>query len=145
MIKKIVDWFNTPDTDNQKPMPINLAAAAMLVEVMAADDEWQKQEESVIQTLLEESLKLSAQEANDLIAAAKQHHDSAHDLFEIAKSVNQHYSAEQKFELIKDMWIVAYADGNVDRYEDHIIRRIAELLYIPHNQFIQAKLEAKPE
>ena len=48
---------------------------------------------------------------------------------------------DEKFVLIKTLWRVAAADGDIHRYEDHLIRRIADLLYVPHSDFIRAKLE----
>ena len=41
------------------------------------------------------------------------------------------------------MWAVAYADGNVDKYEEHLIRQVAELTYVPHSDYIQSKLAAQ--
>ena len=145
MFKKIVDWFNEPEANSKPSISINLAAAALLVEVMAADDEWDSAEEDTIKQLIKSTLELSKTETDELMEAAKQHHNAAHDLFEITKKVNEHFTPEEKFKLVKGMWMVAFADGNVDRYEDHIIRRVAELLYVPHNQFIKAKLEAEPQ
>jgi uncharacterized tellurite resistance protein B-like protein len=145
MIKRILDLFtSTPDTEQDYISP-NLAAAALLVEVMSADDQWHSDEESAIQTLLSSTLELSNTESNELIAAAKAQQQSAHDLFEMTKQINSHYSPEQKYQLVESMWKVAYADGELDRYEDHTIRKVAELLYLPHDQFIRAKLQAKPE
>jgi uncharacterized tellurite resistance protein B-like protein len=42
------------------------------------------------------------------------------------------------------MWKVAYADGSVDKYEAHIIRRISDLIHLPNSQFVRAKQEARP-
>ncbi len=145
MIKKIVDWFSAENNETRPEISVNLAAAALLVEVMAADSEWHADEENTVRGLLSDTLQLSPAETEELVQAAKQHHDAAHDLFEITKRINEAFSPEKKFQLVKGMWQVAYADGNLDRYEDHIIRRVAELIYVPHNQFIRAKLEAKPE
>ncbi|MDY6918935.1 MAG: TerB family tellurite resistance protein [Pseudomonadota bacterium] len=144
MIKRIMDLFTQPETGPDQSISPELAAAALLVEVMAADDEWLAAEESAVRQSLEKSLQLSAAESAELIDSAKQQHQEAHDYYEMTRQINDHYSPEQKYRLILAMWKVAWADGNLDRYEDNTIRKVAELLYVPHDQFIKAKLEAKP-
>ncbi|MGB3624096.1 TerB family tellurite resistance protein [Ketobacter sp. MCCC 1A13808] len=145
MLKSLLDWFNPNENPEQQAISPNLAAAALLVEVMAADDNWKSEEEETIKTLLVDSLTTSSAEADDLMQTAKQQQKNATDLYEMTKQLNSHYSMEQKYKLIFAMWKVAFADGELDRYEDHIIRKVSELLYLPHEQFIHAKLQAKPD
>jgi uncharacterized tellurite resistance protein B-like protein len=57
--------------------------------------------------------------------------------------VNDHYSPGQKGELIAAMWQVAFADAELDKYEEHLIRRVAELIYVPHDEFIRSKVVAR--
>ena len=145
MLKSLLDWFNPNENPEQQAISPNLAAAALLVEVMVADDNWKSEEEETIKTLLVDSLTTSSAEADDLMQTAKQQQKNATDLYEMTKQLNSHYSMEQKYKLIFAMWKVAFADGELDRYEDHIIRKVSELLYLPHEQFIHAKLQAKPD
>ena len=144
MLKRILDLFNQPETDNQAPISPALAAAALLVEVMAADDAWQRTEEDAIRKAILGSLDVSETDCDDLLAAAKSQHQDAHDYYGLTRQINDHFSPEKKYELILDMWKVAWADGELDRYEDNTIRKVAELIYVPHDLFIKAKLEAKP-
>ncbi|MEM1153413.1 MAG: TerB family tellurite resistance protein [Pseudomonadota bacterium] len=53
--------------------------------------------------------------------------------------------APQKLELIGSMWRVAYADGRLDKYEEHLIRQVAELCYVSHEDYIKSKLSAEHE
>lgn len=46
---------------------------------------------------------------------------------------------------MKAMWEMAYADGNLDKYEDYIIRKVADLIYVPHTEFIRAKSQVKSQ
>lgn len=144
MIKQLREWFNK-DTPSSTPMPSNLATAALLIEVMAADDEWSTEEESTVKQLLIHTLNIEPDQANTLFQEAKNHQQNAHDLYELTQTINNQFSPEQKFNLIVSLWQVAYADGNLDRFEDHIIRKIAELIYVSHSDFIRAKLSAQPE
>ena len=49
---------------------------------------------------------------------------------------------EQKRDLLAMMWRVAMADNEISRYEEHVIRKVADLLYVPHGDFIAAKQSA---
>lgn len=144
MLKRLLDLFAQPKVEPEKISP-QLAAAALLVEVMAADDQWRKEEETSIRAALLNSLQLSEAECDELLASAKSEQQDAHDYFALTRQINDHFSPEKKYELILDMWKVAWADGELDRYEDNTIRKVAELIYVPHEHFIRAKLEAKPD
>ena len=61
-------------------------------------------------------------------------------LYDWTSSINESYDYEQKKDLIKLLWDVAYADGRIDKYEDYTIRKISELLYVKHSDFIRMKL-----
>ena len=50
-----------------------------------------------------------------------------------------------KVRVVEMMWQLVYADGDKDRYEEHLIRQVAELLYLSHAEFIQARLQAEGE
>ena len=49
----------------------------------------------------------------------------------------------ERIKLIESMWKIAYADGNIDKYEEHIIRKVSNLIYVAHSDFIKAKINAK--
>jgi uncharacterized tellurite resistance protein B-like protein len=120
-----------------------LAAAALLVETARADFTQDASEQEALQQLLVKTLKLDAPEVQALVAAAAERVDEATSLYEFTRVINDYYSARQKRQLIGDMWAVAYADGNLDKYEEHLIRRVAELTYVPHQDYIRTKLEAR--
>lgn len=144
MIKRILELFKQEPEAKGPALSPELAAAALLVEVMAADDQWQAVEESSIRDALLNSLQLSPEDCDALLDSAKEQHQHANDLYAMTRQINDHYSPEQKYALVLGMWKVAWADGELDRYEDHTIRKVAELIYVPHDLFIKAKLEAKP-
>jgi uncharacterized tellurite resistance protein B-like protein len=121
----------------------HLAAAALLVEVARADFTQSAQEEAAMAELLRDRLLLSDAECADLLDRAGARVDAATSLFEFTRLVNDSYDAEEKAALIGDLWRVAYADSHIDRYEEHLIRRVAELIYVPHEVFIREKLSAR--
>lgn len=129
----------TPEATERR---LQLAAAALLVEIGKADYQRDPREQAAIQAAVRCAFKaLDDTALNELIAEAEASSAEATSLYEYTSLINQHYSETEKQRLMRQLWRVAGADGNIDKYEDHVIRRIAELIYVPHSQFIRAKLE----
>lgn len=131
----------SPLSDHQK----KLASAALLVEVATADQEFSDTElEQLIQTL-KQKFGLNAEETLALVENAKIETRDATSLHQFTQLINEHCNAEEKFSLIRSMWEVAYADGYLDKYEDYLIRKVADLIYVSHSDFIRAKSLTKAE
>jgi len=131
-----------PDAGRREDHDIRLAAAALLVEVARADHDFTADEDAAMRRLLVSSLKLGENEVDAVLDRAGTAVEDATSLFEFTRLVNDQYSFEEKRQLVAAMWQVAYADGDLDKYEEHIIRRVAELIYLPHAEFMRSKLEA---
>ena len=123
---------------NQLENP-DLAIASLLCEVAAADTQIQQDEEKAKITLLSQLLNVTEQQAEDLIVQAKQNIKDSVSLYDFTTQLRQ-LEQSDRFELIKAMWQVAYADGEIDPLEDSVIRKVSELLYVDHSEFIRAKL-----
>ncbi|MAY14395.1 MULTISPECIES: TerB family tellurite resistance protein [unclassified Thalassolituus] len=142
MIERLLSLFR----DEQKrpePHHINLACAALLAEVMRADHSIDAEEEQALALVLKNLFNLSSSECSELLQDALQRVEISSDLFQFTAVINQQLDAAAKFRLMTGLWQVAYSSNGLDKYEEHIIRRIAELLYVPHSEFIRAKLEAR--
>lgn len=146
MLNTILDFFQNeikqPSqelTDHQR----RLASAALLIEVATIDHKFDQKELSTLSLLLKENFSLSDQECSELTELAKAERDSSTSLYQFTQLVNQHCSHQEKFNLLKDMWTVAYADGNLDKYEEYIIRKVADLIHMAHGDFIRAKHESR--
>ena len=120
---------------------MHLASAVLLLEVSRADFDIQDEELESIAISLSERFNFSTQEAEDLIELAKAEQDAHVSIHPFVKIINDGCSAEEKRFLLEDLWWVAYADGKLDKYEEYQLRKIADLLYIPHSVFIQTKLK----
>ena len=120
---------------------LQLAAAALLIELAHADAERDEQEQQTLKAALKTSFSLTEEQLSALIELAEQEAQEATSLYQFTRLINDHYSPEQKVQLIEMMWKVALADGEVCKYEDHLIRKIAELLYVSHSDFIRTKLK----
>ena len=143
MKEKFKKWFGLDEPEQIEAIDINHAAAALMVEIMAADQQWDDLEADQIKTLLNAQLGITEQEAEELLNEAKEQQKKANDLYQFTSVINEHYSSNQKYQLLKQLWRVAYVDGQIDRYEEHMIRKLSELLHLAHSQFIRAKIEAR--
>ena len=122
-----------------------LAAASLMIEVMVIDRSLDHQELCVIKQILQQEFDLDETELDKLIALARQEVRDSTSLYQFTRLVNDHFNQSSKINLIKNLWKVAFADGYLDKYEEAIIRRIAELIYVSHSDFIRAKHEAKKD
>ncbi len=128
-----------PAPDQSVEENIHLACAALFIEMMYIDDEAHPAEHKVILNRIRESFSLSFEQANDLISMATQQRQQATDYYQFTSLINKGYTQEQKVSLIKSLWQIAYADGELDQYEEQMVRKMADLLHVPHLQFIKTK------
>lgn len=121
---------------------IHLATAALLIEVSKADFELTKQETEAVIEALRKRFNLDAMTLDALLKLAEEELQQSSSLYQFTRLVNDFYDYEQKLQLIESMWEIAYADGDLDKYEEHLIRKVAELIYVSHKDFIRLKLAA---
>lgn len=142
-LKKL--FLEEPGDEGRTEEEIRVAAAALLIEVARADHQQDSAEEAAMATLLVNTLRIDAETVDTLMRDAQEKVEEATSLFEFTRLINDHYGIAEKRSLVQSMWQVAYADASLDKYEEHIIRRVAELIYLPHPDFIAAKLEARTQ
>jgi len=118
----------------------NLAVAALLVEVLRADYDVAGPERRQVLESIRGMLNLDAAQCDDLLAGAERQVDEAHDLHQFTSQLNRSLSPGEKLQLVEQLWRVAQADAVVHKYEEHLIRRVADLLHVSHREFIAAKL-----
>ena len=120
----------------------NLAVAALLVEVLRADYATAEAERRQVVESLRGILGLGEPESAELLAEAEHQVDKAHDLHQFTAQINRALAHDEKLRVIEQMWRVARSDATVHKYEEHIIRRVSDLLHVSHREFIAAKLRA---
>ena len=131
-----------PDNNNQeKPLEhrLQLASAALMVEVIHVDEQVTGIEQDKLRELISSRFELDDDEIEALIDLAHDKKHDATDYYAFTSLINTHYSQQQKITLIEDLWQLSYADDELDKYEEHLIRRLAELLHVPHSEFIKTK------
>lgn len=133
----------TPDAPISNAMEdgtLQLAAAALLLEVARADYQRDQREFTAVKQALQQRFGLSEADLHELLQRAESESSSATALYPFTRLINENCDEREKTELIQALWQVAAADGDIDKYEDHLIRQVADLLYVSHSDFIRTKL-----
>jgi uncharacterized tellurite resistance protein B-like protein len=116
------------------------AAAVLLVEVARSDQNFSDAERQAVLGSVQRRFGLSPEQARELLTLAESRSKSAHDIFQFTSQIDATFPMERKVRLIEELWRAAYSDGKLHEYEEHLIRRVADLLHLSHSQFIGAKL-----
>lgn len=143
MIERIKSFFekqfmneNAQPSNDQK---LKLATACLFVEMMYQDHKVSDVEKETVQDILKNLFELSDAEASELHELAEQEVSQATDYHQFTNLIAKHFDQPQKIKIIENLWKIAYSDYHLDKYEEHMVRRIADLIYVSHKDFIQAK------
>lgn len=148
MLKSIKSYFEEKLKQDEDDSGIsatssNLASAALLIEVMKSDHELDQRETDEFMKLLQESLDIPSDELQTMRSLAEEEAKQATSLYEFTRLINDEYDYEQKVKLIENMWRIAFSDEELDKYEEHLIRKVSELIYVSHSDFIKVKLKVR--
>ena len=149
MLRVFKDLFDSVLAQPREQSPgerlaqLQLAAAVLLVEVMRADTDGGLAERLAVVAALRERFGLAEQQTQDLVALAEERSRTANDFFQFTSVINDGFDQEEKVRMVENLWRVAYADGMLDAQQNHVISRLAELLHVPHGQYIAAKMHAQ--
>ena len=145
LIAKLKTLFRQAEDAQAQPhnRALELTCAALMFEVARADFAVEATELDTVNPLLTEQFDLAPEELVSVTERAAQQADAATCLYEFTRTLNELASAEEKRALLAMMWRVAMADDVLSRYEEHLIRKVADLLYVPHSDFMAAKQQAR--
>ena len=149
MIDGIRDFFNqfiatdNAASDAARQHALEIATAALLLEMMRMDSTVTDEETAIVTRLLQTRFGLTSKELDTLLRFATEEAKQATDYFQFTSLINKHFSQEKKIEVVENLWQVAFADGQLDAHEQHYMRKIADLLYISHADNVAAKQRAR--
>lgn len=123
---------------------LEIAGLALLLEIARADHNSTPEERKAVAAAAARVFALDGAVADALIAQAETAVEEAVSLFEFTDVLNAALDVDAKRQLLEQLWRVAYADGSVAHYEEYYLRKIADLLHLPHRELIRAKLAAAP-
>lgn len=147
-ITSFFDQFLNPETEEspeEHEHTLRLATAALLFEVSQSDREVDERETERLMAILESRYQLDKAELEQLLNLAREEAREATSLYQFTRLFNDAYDYDEKVALVSHLWEIAYADGNLDRYEEHLIRRVADLLYLTHSDYIRTKLSVRDQ
>jgi len=143
VLKAIQDFFSSriesDASGGHNQHALQLASAALLFEMLGADNDDHPDERVALQNILQETFALDEAETRELAELAEREVAESVSLYQFTGLINQHFPGSEKVRLVEMLWQVAYADGRLDRYEEALLRKIADLIHVPHRDFIQAK------
>jgi uncharacterized tellurite resistance protein B-like protein len=148
MLRQFSELFSqfTPKAIAEDPLgrghTLQLATAVLLIEVVRADTEHCAVEQAALKSVLQARFALTAEETERLIELAQLRSTEAHDLHSFTSLLNETLSETERQEIFESLWRVAYADGRLDAHENHLMRRLADLLHIRHAAFVGTKMRA---
>ena len=130
-------------SEEDKVRAANLAATALLIEAAQADQDFSEDELAVVEASLLNHMNISREDIQMTIEMAKGKLDNSTCLYEITTVVNDNWSLREKIRLIESLWRVVLSDRYLDSHEQHLMRKLQNLLYIPHSEYIAAKMRVK--
>lgn len=148
MILRIKQFFETrllittESTQDDIKHKLKLTCAVLMLEMIHVDENAHDTEDKLVREILQTQFDTTEDETEELLELAYEEKMDATDYYKFTSLINEHYTQEQKIKLVEQLWQIAYADNVIDRFEEHLVRKLAELLHVPHKHFIQAKHRA---
>ena len=146
-IRELITKFgNKEEIEEESDLSqLNKACAALLVEIAFADKEFDDTEKTSLKLTLMETYSIEEADIDEIIKDAENTVAESTSLYGYTRIVNDEFEYDDKLSLLKNLWKVAYADGNLDKYEEHLIRKISDLVHISHSDYINIKLEVRDD
>jgi len=147
MIGRLLDVLSggpaaNPEAEQQR---IAVATCALLLELAHADGEFDAQEKHLLEVMMTERFGLGPEAHQELLELADQKRHASVDLYAFTRVLNDNFTSEEKRALVKELWLLVYSDGRMHHHEEYLVRRISDLLHIPHRFMIEAKLAARQD
>ena len=151
VLRAIQQFFDTriqPASGSAQPGPtgsqgLQLATAALLIEMTRADFKVEEREQRMVAEAIQRTFNLSPEETDELIRLADEESRQSVSIYDFTRLIDRGFSSEQKVHIVELLWRVALSDSELEKHEEHLIRKVAKLIHVPHPAFIDAKLKAQ--
>jgi uncharacterized tellurite resistance protein B-like protein len=152
MLRNIQHFFDTKISSSASvtsqaatDSSLQLATAALLIEITKADQNIKSEERSMVTSAVQRTFNLTPEETNELITMAEEEVKGATSLFQFTHLIDKGFPYEKKKHVVELLWHVVFADAEMEKHEEYLVRRIANLLHVSHGDFIETKLKAREE
>ena len=145
MLKNLRDMLSRTlgETEQEDPRArehaLQLATATLLVEVVRADYQEDLTENEAVFEQLSRYFDLSEDEALLLVKEAESEANDAVELQSFTRLLHERLSLSEKHTVVEMLWRVALADEHLDKHEDYLVRKLADLLYVSHGDVIRIR------
>ena len=127
----------------ERERALKLATAVLMTEVARADHSFHEEEFDALLNLIARHFELSPEEANQLANEAGEHAEEVVHVQHLTQQLHEHLSDEEKAEVVALLWKVAYADGHLHSFEDALVLKISDLLYVSRGRVMRLKHDAE--
>lgn len=122
---------------------IRMATAVLMVDVALVDSSFEEVEFERMLGLVKNHFGLSTQAAAELINAANAEADELVSVHEFTELLQQHLDDDEKARVVELLWSTAYADGELNEYENSLVLKVSDLLNVSLDVAMRLKLKAR--
>ena len=120
-----------------------VALSCLLVEAALVDEDFGEDEKKVIFNILKKQFKNeSTSSINKIITEAIDSFNNSSDLITHTRKIKENWELDARINIIEMLWKVCLVDGQLEPYEDMLIRRISGLIYVNDKNRNLAKKKA---
>lgn len=129
-IKKILLEINqvSGHLEAKAPTDERMATAVLIFHLILADGQVEDSELKAFRNILSKNYDVDPDELDGMISEVRKREGEAVDLYEFTSQIKRKLDHENRLEVMKMLWEIAYADGKIHEFEDNIIWRISELI-----------------
>jgi len=131
------------DSDGeQRAAALRLATAVLMVDVARADHVFEESEFERVLQLVESHFQLEPQDAAELVNLAGEKAEELISDYDFTSVLHKHLDEAEKARIVGMLWQIAYADGELDKYEDSLVLKISDLLHVSRARVMRLKFDA---
>ncbi|MGI9219970.1 MAG: TerB family tellurite resistance protein [Woeseiaceae bacterium] len=147
LLNKVSTAIGAPATDTEnsedRAEALRLATAVLMIDVARADHVFDETEFNRVLQLVESHFELDPQDAAELVNLASDKADDLTSAYEFTSVLHKHLDDSEKTRIVGMLWQIAYADGDLDKYEDSLVLKISDLLHVSRARVMRLKHDAQ--
>ena len=151
MIKKLIGQITATisatdaerENSAERESALRLATAVLMVDVARADSDFDESEFDHLLQLIQSHFDLSAEDSAELVNEANDKADELVSVHGFTQLLHEHLDEDEKARIVGLLWRIAYADGRLDKYEDSLVLKISDLLYVSRGRVMRLKHDAQ--
>jgi uncharacterized tellurite resistance protein B-like protein len=145
LLNQVVDTISARETaqGEGREAALRLATAVLMIDVAQADYVFDEVEFDQVLKLIEQHFDLSPEEAAELVNEAGEKADDIVSVHDFTKLLHDYLTEDEKAQIVALLWSIAYADGRLDKFEDSLVLKISDLLYVSRGRVMRLKHDAE--